>query len=88
VSSERQLLNTNDPWWGEHVHRYNEVLLSVKDNDIILDLACGTGFGSDILAQHTNNIVIGGDISEEAVRECESNWKRKNLQFKVLRLKR
>ena len=84
MSSERQLLNAKDPWWGEHVHRYNEVLPTLTKADIILDLACGTGFGSDILAQHTDNRVIGGDIAEDAIKECDLKWKRNNLSFKVL----
>jgi ubiquinone/menaquinone biosynthesis C-methylase UbiE len=84
MSSERQLLNYNDPWWGEHVHRYYEVIPHIAKEDIILDLACGTGFGSDILAQYTAGKVIGGDISGEAVNECAVNWQRHNLNFEVL----
>jgi ubiquinone/menaquinone biosynthesis C-methylase UbiE len=84
MSSERQLLNTNDPWWGEHVHRYNEVLPVIKKADRILDLACGTGFGSNILAQYTNGIVIGGDIAVDAVKESSQKWQRSNLQFETL----
>lgn len=83
MASERQLLS-NDPWWGEHVHRYNEVLPLMGKNDTVLDLACGTGFGSDILAQHTTGEVIGGDIAAEAVEECSRTWKRPNLKFAVL----
>src|SRR5258705_1094653 len=84
MSSERQLLDPEDPWWGEHVHRYKEVLSVVKKEDVILDLACGTGFGSDILAEHTEGEVIGGDIAEEAIEECNKNWKRPQLRFRVL----
>lgn len=84
MSSERQLLNERDPWWGEHVHRYNEVLPSVQNTDIILDIACGTGFGSAILAEHTKGKVTGGDIDPDAVNECAANWKRPNLKFEVL----
>ncbi len=84
MSSERQLINHNDPWWGEHVHRYNEVLPHINKEDRILDIACGTGFGSDILASYSNGEVIGGDISPEAIAECSQNWKRANLRFEVL----
>ncbi|MBM3416446.1 MAG: class I SAM-dependent methyltransferase [Bacteroidetes bacterium] len=84
MSSERQLLNKRDPWWGEHIHRYNEVLKYVRANDVILDIACGTGFGSQILARHTKGAVTGGDIAEDAVKECKRNWQQPNLDFKVL----
>jgi ubiquinone/menaquinone biosynthesis C-methylase UbiE len=84
MSSERQLLNENDPWWGEHVHRYQEVLPHLKKNDVILDIACGTGFGSAILSEHTQGLVTGGDIALAAVNECNQHWKRDNLSFVVL----
>jgi ubiquinone/menaquinone biosynthesis C-methylase UbiE len=83
MSAERQQ-SQHDPWWGEHVHRYNEVLPYINKDDIILDLACGTGFGSDILAKKTNGKVIGGDISREAIDECSATWKAANLSFMVL----
>lgn len=84
MSSERQLLDPKDPWWGEHIHRYNETLSQVRENDIILDLACGTGFGSHILSQHTKNLVIGGDIAEDAIKACRIDWPGQNLRFEVL----
>jgi len=84
VSSERQLLDRNDPWWGEHVHRYNEVVKYLVQDDVVLDLACGTGFGSEILAQQTNGLVIGGDIDKKAIRECINIWKRENLRFEIV----
>lgn len=84
MSSERQLLNQKDPWWGEHVHRYHEVLPYIGISDRILDIACGTGFGSAILAGNTQGLITGGDISELAVAECRKNWKKPNLEFKML----
>jgi ubiquinone/menaquinone biosynthesis C-methylase UbiE len=84
MSSERQLLEPNDPWWGEHVQRYNEVLPYINKTDVILDLACGTGFGSAILARHTDGIVTGGDIAQDAITECSQNWQLPNLKFAVL----
>jgi len=84
MSSERQAVNKKNPWWGEHVHRYDEVIKEMTQNDILLDIACGTGFGSDLLAQHTTNVVIGGDIAQEAIEECQQRWNRKNLEFALL----
>ena len=69
MSSERQLLETNNPWWGEHVHRYNVVIPYLEPSDTILDIACGTGFGSDILAKYVKGQVVGGDIAKDAVDE-------------------
>lgn len=87
MSSERQLLEEahGGRWWGEHVHRYNEALKHIKSNDTVLDIACGTGFGTDILAaQATGGKVIGGDISAETIAECTQQWARPNIAFRVL----
>lgn len=85
MSSERQQLEQNNPWWGEHVHRYHEVLPYIGKTDKILDIACGTGFGSDILSQSAaEGLVIGGDIAADAIQECNDNWQRSNLRFEVM----
>lgn len=84
MSSERQEINTVSPWWGEHIHRYNEVLKHLTGNEIVLDIACGSGFGTHLLSENTKNIVIGGDLSEEAINLCNSNWSNKNLFFQLI----
>ena len=84
MSSERQLLESQSRWWGEHVHRYKEALKYIRDENVVLDIACGTGFGTDILASHTRGKVIGGDIAAEAIEECRRQWKRSNIEFRVL----
>src|SRR5258706_10963062 len=84
MSSERQPVESAGRWWGEHVHRYNEALRFIGPNDTVLDIACGTGFGTDIIASRTNGKVIGGDIAAEAIEECRGHWSKSNLEFKVL----
>ncbi|NUM50705.1 MAG: class I SAM-dependent methyltransferase [Flavobacteriales bacterium] len=81
MSSERQEINVVSPWWGEHVHRYYEVLKYIKGNEVVLDIACGTGFGSYLLSKATKSEVIGGDLSHEAIGLCNSKWKNSNLYF-------
>jgi ubiquinone/menaquinone biosynthesis C-methylase UbiE len=84
MSSERQPVESAGRWWGEHVHRYNEALKYINPGDAVLDIACGTGFGTDIIAGKTQGKVIGGDIAEEAIEECRKQWNKSNLEFKVL----
>lgn len=84
MSSERQPVESSGRWWGEHIHRYNEALLLINPNDVVLDIACGTGFGTDIIASRTSGKVTGGDIAQEAIDECNGRWSRSNLEFKVL----
>jgi ubiquinone/menaquinone biosynthesis C-methylase UbiE len=84
MAAERQPVESSGRWWGEHIHRYNEALLLIHPNDIVLDIACGTGFGTDLIAGKTNGKVIGGDIAENAIEECRSRWKKPNLVFRML----
>jgi len=84
MSSERQELNVISPWWGEHIHRYNEVIDQLNGNETILDIACGTGFGSNLLASKTIGSVIGGDLSSETIKLCQNSWNAKNLSFQEM----
>jgi len=84
MSSERQLDNTNNPWWGEHIHRYEEAAKIIgKDQKTILDIACGTGFGSHYLAT-LGHKVVGADISEIAIDECSKKYVATTLVFKIV----
>ena len=81
MTSERQAAEEDSPWWGEHVHRYLRVLEDLGTRRRVLDLACGTGFGTGILASRTEGVVVGGDVSFEAVRECQRSRDRDNALF-------
>jgi ubiquinone/menaquinone biosynthesis C-methylase UbiE len=84
LAAERKQLDEKSPWWGEHLHRYYEAVKYLKGDEIILDLACGLGFGTDILAKNTEGVVVGGDIAEEALQDSKQYWQRENLTFALL----
>lgn len=85
MSSERQDHNEISPWWGEHVHRYQQALKYLSRNDRVLDLACGNGFGSKLLSDNTVNEVIGADISPETIQYCKETFNHiRHLQFEVV----
>jgi GT2 family glycosyltransferase/ubiquinone/menaquinone biosynthesis C-methylase UbiE len=65
----------------EHLHRYALARELAKDR-IVLDVACGEGYGSNLLAQVAHK-VIGVDISAEAVIHAKSMYQRENLTFLV-----
>lgn len=81
MPSERQEINNVSPWWGEHIHRYEEVVKNLNGDEKILDIACGSGFGTNILSENTKAQVYGGDLSDEAINLCDSKWKRDNLSY-------
>ena len=81
MASERQAPEVESPWWGEHVHRYLRARQDLGRRHRVLDLACGTGFGTGILASRTERVVVGGDVSFEAVRQCQRSRNLKNASF-------
>jgi ubiquinone/menaquinone biosynthesis C-methylase UbiE len=81
MASERQLDTIKSPWWGEHLNRYEEAVKLFPSNNLkILDLACGSGFGTNYLAR-LGNTVTGGDISEETIRACKKKYLDNNITF-------
>jgi len=63
----------------EHYHRYAVVLDAAKKKDV-LDVACGEGYGSFLLAGVARS-VVGVDISKEAVQHASATYKMPNLTF-------
>lgn len=63
----------------EHFHRYSAIAEGVQDK-IVLDAACGTGYGSGMLAQYATH-VYGLDISEEAIGYANENYGQENITF-------
>lgn len=84
--------NPSLPWTGEryvpevrgqieleHVHRYAFASQFVDSLDV-LDIACGEGYGSALLAR-TANRVIGVDISEDVIKHASHRYGGDNLSF-------
>mgnify|MGYP001609226037 FL=1 len=63
----------------EHLHRYKFAEEFVKDKTV-LDLACGEGYGSFLLAGSARK-VVGVDISEETIERASFKYKKNNLEF-------
>ena len=67
----------------EHVCRYNWVKDFVK-NKTVLDIACGTGFGSRIMATEGGAAsVLACDIDERSVKYASLKNRNENLNFRV-----
>lgn len=84
--SERLLHKEYNPWTGEHLHRYDEAVKLLKSEDNVLDIACGTGYGTYLLSKNTRGHVIGGDLDIEAVEFCRREWNAAagNLSFQQM----
>lgn len=67
--------------YGEHVVRY-EATVQLAKGKIVLDIACGSGYGSALLAK-TAKKVIGVDVDKQAVDYAIANYGSKNIEFLV-----
>jgi ubiquinone/menaquinone biosynthesis C-methylase UbiE len=91
---ETEIPASDFPWTGEryvpsigeeieleHVHRYLWAA-QFSSGKRVLDIACGEGYGSEILARSAAH-VIGVDLSQEAVAHASRRYLRHNLKFLV-----
>jgi SAM-dependent methyltransferase len=63
--------------WLRHLHAYKYVKSFVEDNSVVLDLGCGTGYGSYVLSMKAG-YTIGIDIWKEGIRHCHQEYGKKN----------
>lgn len=64
---------------AEHVHRY-VLARQIATGCDVLDIACGEGYGSFILAEVARS-VVGVDIADEAVNHAIEKYQASNLRF-------
>lgn len=64
---------------AEHLQRYYSIKDIVKGK-VVLDAACGEGYGSFIISEKAKN-VYGIDISNEAINLAKEKYKKNNLSF-------
>jgi 2-polyprenyl-3-methyl-5-hydroxy-6-metoxy-1,4-benzoquinol methylase len=65
----------------EHLERYLFASERIRGARV-LDIACGTGYGSWVLAQAGASAVVGVDRDEEAVVGAAKQFQRPNLSFR------
>jgi ubiquinone/menaquinone biosynthesis C-methylase UbiE len=65
--------------WYEHYHRYAFASKIIKGKKV-LDIACGEGYGSRILAQQALS-VIGMDIDAGSVIHAQNKYQMENLSY-------
>jgi len=72
---------TLDMFQKSHYKRYEFALERINKNDVCGDLACGTGYGSAMLAKKAWQ-VIGVDLNKKVIQAISKRYKKiKNVQF-------
>ncbi len=64
------------------IYRYEFAKQFISSKDTVLDIASGTGFGADFLADYAKT-VIGADQSKIALNKANTLYKKSNLSFKI-----
>lgn len=85
MSLERLVPGTDgwDKYHADHVQRYN-YFASRYSGKSVLDMACGAGYGSAIIASNGASHVTGIDIAAEAVSFAKANYNSAALDFRQL----
>jgi SAM-dependent methyltransferase len=78
-TGERFTPEHRGPIWYEHWHRYCAAAPLVRGR-VVLDAACGEGYGSMLLAGSASR-VIGIDVGAEAVAHARARYRAPNLSF-------
>ncbi|MEM3714944.1 MAG: class I SAM-dependent methyltransferase, partial [Nitrososphaeria archaeon] len=66
--------------WLQYQYHVNRYLFASNFviGKTVLDVACGTGYGSMYLAKEGANLVVAGDLSSEALSYAKVNYKSKS----------
>jgi len=72
----------SDPFFLAHVSRYYYAASKIQGREAVLDVACGKGYGSAVLALRAGS-VLGVDLNEESLRIARETYVRANLAFEA-----
>lgn len=64
----------NVPWAAMHFERYRFASRFIRPTDTVTDLACGVGYGTDVLSEKGAS-VVGIDLSSAAIRYAQKNYR-------------
>jgi len=69
----------------EHTERYRLATRFVKESRLCLDAACGTGYGTAIIAEFAKK-VVGVDIADDAITYARNHFLKPNVVFERMDL--
>jgi SAM-dependent methyltransferase len=81
-TGERQVATVLDGIRLDHRVRYEWAAGLVRSDDSVLDVGCGVGYGSTLLATNAK-LVQGVDVDEETIAYARKYWARDRVIFEV-----
>lgn len=78
-TGERVIPTMEDGNLIEHLHRYS-IAKAIVQNKIVLDIASGEGYGTNILAENAT-FIYGVDIDNEAVEHAKKKYTKDNILY-------
>ena len=82
TNGERQVASSLDKVRPDHLGRYEFATKYITAGMNVLDIACGTGYGSFVMAKSMPAVnVLGVDISEQAIDYANHFYKTENVKF-------
>src|SRR5580698_2824894 len=84
---ERVLEGDREELVQEHISRYQFAVRYISTSPVVapglvLDCACGSGYGTAVLAKKAET-VVGIDISDVAIDYARNHYRQKNVAFQV-----
>jgi len=81
---DRQVAPTVEMIRDDHLNRYRAAMEFIASDGFILDLGCGIGYGTYMMAEKAaDGKAIGLDISEEAIAYAKRHYARPNVEYRV-----
>ena len=84
VKDGRQVSSNLDKIRQDHVGRYKFACKFINKNDVVLDCACGVGYGSFILSKERNlSTIIAVDIDKPAIKFAKKYYNDDKITYRV-----
>lgn len=77
---ERLPLDERSPWWGEHRCRY-QFAQRIVAGRLVLDIASGSGFGAQMLAEAGAGAVVGCDMDSTSLGQARAAFPGERISF-------
>ena len=80
IDEQRAVMPNIEKVIKAHLGRYRFARSLLSETDVVLDIACGSGYGSKMMSEVCRK-VYGVDVSDEAIQHAKDNYSAENIEF-------